>query len=95
MDESRKELNVVGKGQVPVFSLAIDVIKTSTGFSASVANLDMPSVEAANQRDAISRVCTAAKQQLKKSAGRGVTPTVSDPPSPKDGVERFLVPVHL
>lgn len=95
MDDARKELDVVGKGSVPVFSLAIDVVRTGEGFRASVANLELPAIDATNQRDAISRLCTSAKQQLKEAVARGETPEVSEPPPPKDGIQRFLVPVHL
>ncbi|GAB5404499.1 MAG: hypothetical protein Aurels2KO_27300 [Aureliella sp.] len=81
---------------VPVFNLTVLVRPTGGSFSARIANLDVETVQASTPRDAISRICSAAKVLLRtQHETKQEIPWITEPTAKRDDENQFMVPVHL
>lgn len=81
---------------VPVFNLVVFVCRSGDRHSARIANLEIEPVDAATPRDAISKICIAAKTMLREmTSSKQPIPWCTPPAEKKPDENQFMVPVHL
>lgn len=81
---------------VPVFNLIVLVSRSGDRHVARITNLEIECVDAATPRDAISKICSAAKSILREMTSNKQEIPWRDPPAEKKPDEsQFMVPVHL
>ncbi len=82
---------------VPVFSCIVYVSHLSTGgVHARIANLDGFECDAANEREALSRIVPIFKQRVAElTASQATIPWIEPPRARADNEQERLIPVHL
>lgn len=81
----------------PAFGIIVYVKRTDAGQTqARVANLESIVAIGNNERDVLGKIVASCKKILADAAANGETPSLLDPPHPKeDDEQRRFLPMHL